>query len=539
MDDVHRLVVYAGDLGQYFLVVGHHLLELQGVARQHGDTLHHDGTRVLATAAVDGQQQRLGQIGARAEELDLLADRLIRHAACDTVIVAVAHLAHEVVVLVLDRAGVDRDLGAELLEALGQLGTPQHGDVGLGRRTEVIEGLEEAERGLGNLNAAVVEASADCLGHPRGIAREDVVVRLHAQMANHAELDYELVDKLLRERLVDVVVSQIVLYIYIEERRYVTQRHGGSVLLLHGGQISHVYPLHGLLSRIGGTTEIEAVILAHNLHILQGLDLLGHLLAQTDAVLGHGPRQRAKILLLGLDQTIGAIEGQTTIVADDTAAGIVVGQTRKESQRAERTDLLGVYVEHAVVVGLAVVGEDILNAVVDLHAVLAARLGHHVDAAEGLDGALEQLVGLKTHDQLVLLVDITRLVRGDGRNRHVVQRSHAVIVALLFQSREAQIPNVEGPFRRTFQERTVARVRRDVLTYEVAYVDLFFPWPVDKGRRLFHIYYYCLIKSGCIRCPCQRVQIYDKFRKFPQNMPAKKISRPSRAPPDTAQRRTA
>jgi len=139
-------------------------------------------------------------------------------------------------------------------------------------------------------------------------------------------------------------------------------------------------------------------------------------------------------------------------------------------------------------VGLAVVGEDILNAVVDLHAVLAARLGHHVDAAEVLDGALEQLVGLKTHDQLVLLVDITRLVRGDGRNRHIVQRSHAVIVALLFQSREAQIPNVEGPFRRTFQERTVARVRRDVLTYEVAYVDLFFPWPVDKGRRLFHIY---------------------------------------------------
>ena len=60
--------------------------------------------------------------------------------------------------------------------------------------------------------------------------------------------------------------------------------------------------------------------------------------------------------------------------------------------------------------GLAVVGEDVLYLLVYFEAILAASLGYYVDATEGLDGALQELVGLETYDELVLLVDIASLM---------------------------------------------------------------------------------------------------------------------------------
>ena len=77
VDDVHCLVVYASNLGEHLLVVGHYLLELELVAGEYGDTLHHYSTGVLATATVDSEQESLGQVGAGTEELDLLTDSLI------------------------------------------------------------------------------------------------------------------------------------------------------------------------------------------------------------------------------------------------------------------------------------------------------------------------------------------------------------------------------------------------------------------------------------------------------------------------------
>ena len=325
MDDVHRLVVDAGDFGQHHLVVAHHLLEAQRALRERRDALDHQRAGVLAAAAVDGQQQRLGQVAARAEELDLAADVLVRYAAGDAVVVRMAHFAHQLVVLVLDRAGVGRNLGAEILESLRQVGAPQDREVGLGRRAEVVERLQETERGLGHLRAAVVEASADGFGHPRRVAGEDVVVGLHPQVAYHAQLDDELVDELLCEHLVDVAVRQVVFDEDVEERRHVAQRHRGAVLFLHGCEVSHVNPLHGLLCRMRRAAQVEPVVFAHRADLLQRLDLLGDLFAQADAGVGHRAGQVAQVLLLGFDQAVGAVERQAAVVADDAAAGVVVG----------------------------------------------------------------------------------------------------------------------------------------------------------------------------------------------------------------------
>ena len=208
-------------------------------------------------------------------------------------------------------------------------------------------------------------------------------------MAYHAQLDDELVDELLCEHLVDVAVRQVVFDEDVEERRHVAQRHRGAVLFLHGCEVSHVNPLHGLLCRMRRAAQVEPVVFAHRADLLQRLDLLGDLFAQADAGVGHRAGQVAQILLLGFDQAVGAVERQAAVVADDAAAGVVVGQARQEAQRTERANLLGVDVEHAVVMRLAVVGENIPDLLVHVHAVLLAGARYDVDAAEGLDGPLE------------------------------------------------------------------------------------------------------------------------------------------------------
>lgn len=347
--------------------------------------------------------------------------------------------------------------------------------LGSGDRTEVVERLQETERGLGHLRAAVVEASADGFGHPRRVAGEDVVVGLHSEVAHHAELDDELVDQLLREHFVDVAVGQIVLDEDVEERRNVAQRHCGAVLLLHGGEVGHVDPLYGLLRRVRRTAQVQSVVFAHRADLLECLDLLRDLFAQADAGVGHRAGQAAQVLGLGFDQPVGAVEGQTAVVADDAAAGVVVGQTRQEAQRTERADLLGVDVEHAVVVRLAVVGENILNLLVHVDAVLLAGARYDVDAAEGLDGALEQLVGLQTDDQLLFFVDVAGFVRSDGRNGLVVQRTDAVVGALLFEGLETEVPDVLRAVGGTLQEGGVAHVGGDVRLNETRHVDLLAP----------------------------------------------------------------
>ena len=302
-------------------------------------------------------------------------------------------------------------------------------------------------------------------------------------------------------------MREVVLDVDVEERRYVAQRHGGAVLLLDGGQIGHVDPLHRLAGRGGRTAQVQTVVFAHGADVLQRLDLLGDLLAQADARLGHRTGEVAQVLLLGLDEAVGAVEGQAAVVADDAAAGVVVRKTRQEAQRAERADFLGVDVEDAVVVGLAVVGEDVTHALVDVGAVFAAGARDDVDASEGLDGALEELVGLQTHNQLVLAVDVSGLVRGDGRYGLVVERADAVVAALLLQGGQAEFPDASGAWRRSFEEGCIALIGGDVAADEVRDVDFFAPKPVVEGFVQFHA---CLSNM--------RLKLYDfgaaKVRSF-------------------------
>ena len=168
------------------------------------------------------------------------------------------------------------------------------------------------------------------------------------------------------------------------------------------------------LCGVGRTAQVESVVFAHYLHVLQCLDLLCHFFAQADAGFGHRTGKVTQIFFFCLNQSVDTLESHTAVVADDTSAGIVVRKSGEESQRTERADFFGIYVKYSVIVRLAVVSEDIFYTVVHFHAVFVAGFAYHIDTSERLDGTFQKFVCLQTDDQFVFFVDISGFMRSDG-----------------------------------------------------------------------------------------------------------------------------
>ena len=91
----------------------------------------------------------------------MLTDLLIGYAAGDTIVIRVASSTHQVVVLILDRGGIDRHLGGKLLESLGETWAPEYSKVRLWAGAKVIERIEEAEARLRYLVTTIEETTTD------------------------------------------------------------------------------------------------------------------------------------------------------------------------------------------------------------------------------------------------------------------------------------------------------------------------------------------------------------------------------------------
>lgn len=56
---------------------------------------------------------------------------------------------------------------------------------------------------------------------------------------------------------------------------------------------------------------------------------------------GHRVGQVVQLLGFGFEQVVGAVESRTTVVTDDATTGVVVGKSRQEAPRAKRANLVG------------------------------------------------------------------------------------------------------------------------------------------------------------------------------------------------------
>ena len=450
-----------------------HLVVVQHITRDRRELRPDLLAAHLVAPAVQRIQHRLGQVDAGAEELHLLADAHCRDAARNGAVIA-RFRPHQIVGLVLDRAGIDRRLDREALEALGQPRRPEHGDVGLGRWSEVVQGVQHPECALGDERAAVLAHSTHHLGYPNRIAGEQFVVLRRAQEAHDAPLDDEIVDDFLGLRLRQRPFAKVPLEIDVPERGQASRGHCRAILLLDGGEIAEVGPLHRLARVARRAGDVVAIEQCHLLQLLQRPDLLGQLLAQPDHVLGR--MAIVQLLLLALlvgDEEVDAVERHSPIVADDAAAAVGVRQAGHDARCARRPDGRRVGVEYAVVVRLAVLGKDFAKALVRLVAVGFETRRDHAPTAKRHDRALERRVGLQADDDLVILVDVAGPVRENaGRDLRYIEDP---FLAFLGKQGLQRFPHAAGALGRALQEGAVALVGGVVALDEFAHVDAALP----------------------------------------------------------------
>ena len=101
MDKVHRLGIHFGYLAHGRTETRHNLIVIETSVGHGVYSLDYFQTLVFVAASVQGHEQRFGKVAPGTEMLYALAYFLVRHAACDTVVVRTAHRTHQIVVLVL------------------------------------------------------------------------------------------------------------------------------------------------------------------------------------------------------------------------------------------------------------------------------------------------------------------------------------------------------------------------------------------------------------------------------------------------------
>ena len=474
VDDVKGIDINAGQPLHHIHILLHDLIIVE-VLGGDGTVLGADLMAVhLIHAAVDGVQQALGQVGAGAEELHLLADTHGGYAAGNAVVIAV-NGTHDIIVLVLDGRVLNGDLGTILLPVGGQVVAPQNGEVGLGGSTQVIQGVQIAVAHLGDHVTAIGAHTAQALGDPGGIAGEDVVVIGGTGKLDQTQLHNKVVYKLLDLLFGEDAVAQVALGIDIQEGGGAAQAHGSAVLLLDSSEIGKVNSLNRFLNIRGGLGDIAAVNTRHGFQLFKGTDLLGKLLAVTDHICQHNAGGGRLLELLVLDQAVNAIQGNTAIVADDTAAAIGIGQTGDDMAVAAGTHLGGVGIKYAGIVGLAVGGEELLHLRIQVIAVILAGLLGHADAAVGHEGALKGLIGLEADDGLLLLIQVTGAMAEDGGNDLGIHIQYAAGLAFLLGELQHFVPQGGGIGGRALQEAVITIVGGVVVHDKVTNIDLGFP----------------------------------------------------------------
>ena len=434
----------------------------------------------LVAAAIDGVEQRLCEIDAGAEELHLLAEPHGGNTAGDAIIIA-RERPHQIVVLVLQRGRVLADLDAVALEGGWHVLGPQHRDVRLGRRTEIVERVQHPETALRHQRASVQIHAADAFGRPVGIAAEQRIIVRRAQEADDPELLHQLVPELLRPRFVQHARFQIALDVDIQETRDAADRHRRAIGFLDRAEIGKIGPLERLLRIGGGLGYVLVVKLRHRGEVLERPHLLGQFLPHPDDLVGRphvvdlGPFRA-----LDFEQPIHPVERDPPVVADDASAAVGIRKAGDDAGPSAAHDLRRIGVKHAVIVRLAVFRESLVHRRIGLKPRRLEAVLDHPQASVREDRPLEGLVGLKAHDDLVLVIDIASRVREQCRGVFSVDCKHSLLPLV----REVGLqfgPDSHRALRGSGQKVLVPGVRRDIPDDEIADIDGSRPVPGPKA----------------------------------------------------------
>ncbi|CHF94487.1 Uncharacterised protein [Salmonella enterica subsp. enterica serovar Typhi] len=463
----------------------HHFVEVQNIAFDRFGFRTNLHFQFFINAAVDCVQHGFRQVCTRAEELHLFTNDHRAYTACDSVVIVVEVRTHQVIVLVLQRRGVDGDFSGELLEVQRQFFRPQNGDVRLRRRPHGVQGVQETEAVFGDQSTAINAHTADRFGCPNRVAGEQFIIFRSTQEANHTQFHDQVVNHFLCVLLGDFACFQVTFDVRIQEGGYTTEGHCCAVLRFNRSQVTEVSPLDCFLSVSRRARDIAAVFSCHFFDLTQSAVLFSDFFTQTDsrfqiyAVFQIG-LQRRKLREFVFHQVVDTVQRYATVVTDDTATAIRIRQTGQHAGLTATQDVRSINVEYALVVGLTVFGEDFFDHWVQLAIVRFAGTFNHFDAAKRDNRTFQRSFSLQTNNFLKRFVDVASVVRSDGGSNGGVKVNRRVSAVFLFNAFHYAVPQLGGRVSSASQEGLVTLIRSVVFLNEVT--DVYFILPVTFGK---------------------------------------------------------
>ena len=203
-------------------------------------------------------------------------------------------------------------------------------------------------------------------------------------------------------------------------------------------------------------------------------------------------------MLLLLHQVIDTIESYPAIVADNTATAVGIRQTSDDLIMTGLAHFRSICVKYALIVGLVIFGEDLVQLRIGGIAISLAGFLRHLDAAEGHERTLQGLIGLQADDLLQILAffaDIARGMGSQGRNDVGVHIQYTALGAFFLLQLLQNPPELIGRFGRTCQEGLIAIIGLVVFLDEIPYIDFFLPQSALKTIPLFEL---CHLVSSCM-----------------------------------------
>ena len=222
---------------------------------------------LLVETAVDRVKEGLTKICTRTEELDFLTGLGSGYTAADGVIITPYRL-HNVIVLILDRARFDGDVGSVLLELLRKIAGVENRKVRFRRRTHVLKCMQETVIRLCNHMTAIHTDTTNLKGSPGRVTGEELVVGRDTCELNHAEFHRHMVDDLLCLGFCQHAVFQVALKVDIKEGGDTSHGHRCTVLCLNRCKVAEIQPLASFLCVLCRLGDIVTINLSHLLHAL-------------------------------------------------------------------------------------------------------------------------------------------------------------------------------------------------------------------------------------------------------------------------------
>ena len=223
--------------------------------------------RLFINSTVNCIQQTFCKVSTCSEELHFLTCLRGTHTAAYRIVIP-PYRAHNIIILILYGACLNRDACGICLEAFRQMRGIQHRQIRLRCRSHIFQCMQETEVGFCNHMATIHTQTCQIQCSPYRVTGEQLVIRRNTCKFHHTELHRHMIDQLLCFTFGKNSCLQITFDINIQEGGNTSDTHCSTVLCLDGRKITEIQPLNCLLRGCSRSADIKAVKCSHRLHTL-------------------------------------------------------------------------------------------------------------------------------------------------------------------------------------------------------------------------------------------------------------------------------